>query len=192
MDFESLDNGHDPRNGTVESNNGHAYNGPLSGNKGELREGGHRVPFVARWPGHIPAGAASGELICLIDLMATCAAITGQSLPQDAGPDTFNVLPALLGEARDRPLREFLILQAGSGDIGIRQGPWMLIPGDGGRGARKSSHLPQRNNARKDLLFNLSDNLKEKNNLAAEHPEKVKELAAILQRACEEGRTRRP
>ncbi|MCX7012810.1 MAG: hypothetical protein NTW86_09680 [Candidatus Sumerlaeota bacterium] len=148
------------------------------------------MPFIARWPGHIPESKTSDELICLIDLMATCAALTGQTLPDDAGPDTFNVLPALLGEHGDHAAREALILHAGNGDIGIRQGPWMFIPADGGREPKKDGKPAQRKKDAEDLLFNLSDDLKEKNNLAAQNPEKVKELSALLHQAREAGRTR--
>ena len=73
-------------------------NGSLRSFKGSLYEGGHRVPYLARWPGHIPAGGTSGALIGHVDTLATFAALTGQKMPADAGPDRFNVLPALLGE----------------------------------------------------------------------------------------------
>ena len=88
--------------GTLETNNGHPHNGPLRGGKGSAYEGGTRVPFIARWPGRIKPGV-SDELICHVDMLATFAALTGQTLPADAGPDSFNVLPALLGEPTAKP-----------------------------------------------------------------------------------------
>ena len=101
-------NGPDTVNaGTKETNNGHLQNGALRGNKGNLFEGGHRVPFIARWPGRIKAGTLSDQLICHVDMMATFAAAADRSLADDAGPDSFNVLPALLGTA-EKPVRDHL------------------------------------------------------------------------------------
>src|SRR5437763_6061537 len=102
-----MDDGYQDGSGTDAS--GHKCNGPLRGFKGGLYEGGHRVPFVARWPGKIPAGKTSGELICLVDTLATVAAITGQKLPPNAGPDSFAILPALLAEKPGMPCRESLV-----------------------------------------------------------------------------------
>src|SRR5207249_3640684 len=94
--------------GTKETNNGHLHNGVLHGNKGNIFEGGHRVPFVARWPARIKAGTTSDQLICHVDMLSTFAAAAHQSLPDEAGPDSFNVLPALLG-VTDKPVRDHLV-----------------------------------------------------------------------------------
>ena len=119
-------NGPDSVNsGTVETNNGHPHNGPLRGGKGSPYEGGTRVPFIARWPGHVKPGT-SDELICHVDMLATFAALTGQKLAADAGPDSFNVLPALLGEKLDKPCREHLVEHGNV--LALRKGPWKLIP----------------------------------------------------------------
>ena len=101
--------------GTADDTSGHKCNGALRGFKGGLYEGGHRVPFIARWPGQVPAGKTSGELICHVDLLATAAAVIGKPLPKDAGPDSFDILPALLAEKPAKSCRESLIHQAGSG-----------------------------------------------------------------------------
>jgi len=176
--------------GAVQDANGHRCNGPLRGYKGSLWEGGNREPFIARWPGRIKPGSTSDELICLVDMLATFAAAAGLTLPRDAGPDSFNVLPALLGEAHDKPLRDHLVLQAGGvSALAVRKGPWKLIPArragpppPAGRGNPATQEAAQ--------LYNLTDDLGETRNVAAQHPDVVKELTALLQQAREKGRTR--
>src|SRR5690606_11320857 len=115
---------------------GHRLNGDLLGFKFGAWEGGHRVPFLARWPGRIPAGSHSGQLISNVDLLATFAAITGHPLASSAGPDSFNILPALTG-APARPIRDHLVLAPlAPKNIALRAGKWVYIsaPGDGGFG----------------------------------------------------------
>jgi arylsulfatase A-like enzyme len=165
--------------GAVRDANGHRCNGPLRGFKGGLYEGGTRVPFIARWPGKVPAGKSSGELVCLVDILATAAAVVGKELPQEAGPDSFNQLPALLAEKPTKPCRDHVILH-GNGRQAIRKGPWKLIP------------APDPNARQGAKLFNLSDDLGETKDRAADKPETVKELAALLKRLCEGDRSRSP
>jgi len=157
----------------------HKCNGLLNGRKGTLLEGGHRVPFVARWPGHIPAGSECSELIGHFDMSATLAALAGVPLPAGAAPDSFNVLPALLGQPHDRPVRETAVFMTGGPNtpLAIRQGPWKYIqPG------------PRSGNAA--LLYNLADDLGEQKNVAAQHQDKVKELAALIAQARQATSTR--
>lgn len=170
-----MDDGYQDGTGTDAS--GHRCNGSLRGFKGGLYEGGHRIPFIARWPGHVPAGKTSAELICHVDTLATVAAITGQKLEKDAGPDSFDILPALLAEKPGKPCRETLVLQAGGGQLALRKGPWKFIPNDG-----KKKAGPE--------LFNLADDLGETKNLAAANPDRVKELAGLLQQARNASSTR--
>lgn len=178
-------NGPDSVNsGTVETNNGHPHNGPLRAGKGSPYEGGTRVPFLARWPGHIRPGV-SGELICHVDMLATLAALTGQTLPPDAGPDSFNVLPALLGQQLAKPCRDHLV-EHGS-VLALRKGPWKLIPAAGGGKSKKA----KRGNAPAETqLFNLADDLSETTNVASQHPEIVQEMTALLKLVREQGRSR--
>jgi arylsulfatase A-like enzyme len=174
--------------GAVEDANGHRCNGPLRGHKGSLWEGGTREPFIARWPGRIKPGATSDELISLVDMMATFAAAAGQPLPADAGPDSFNVLPALLGEPHDKPLRDHLVIQTnGTHSLAIRKGPWKLIPGNPGGGYGKGKG---KGPAPGSQLFNLADDLAETRNVAADHPEVVKNLSDLLAQVREKGRSR--
>jgi arylsulfatase A-like enzyme len=112
---------------------GHRTNGNLLGQKTDVWEGGHRVPFLVRWPGRVPPGTRSGELICLADMLATFAALLGRGLGPDEAPDSFNVLPAILDEPGHEPVRPLL---ASNGVFGtaIRQGQWKLIPFHGSAG----------------------------------------------------------
>jgi arylsulfatase A len=106
---------------------GHKSNGDLRGSKGGLFEGGHRVPFLVRWPGQAPAGKTNASLVVLTDLMATFAELAGAKLPPGAGPDSFSVLPALRGTAMDSSARPAVALHSGAGQFAVRRGPWKLI-----------------------------------------------------------------
>lgn len=110
---------------TTEFPDGHDSNGPYSGGKYAVREGGTRVPFLIRWPGKIPAGKVSNALFSHTDLMATFAALTGQNLPTDAGPDSENVLDAMIGQSNTG--RSVLVTQD---PIAIREGNWKLHTDD--------------------------------------------------------------
>lgn len=176
-------NGPDAVNsGTVETNNGHAFNGPLRGTKGSAYEGGTRVPFVARWPGHIKPGT-SGELICHVDMLATAAALTGQLLPPNAAPDSFNILPALLGARGDTPCRAYLVEHGNV--LALRKGSWKLIPSGPGAKGKKAKRGPAVTE-----LYNLAEDIGETKNLAEQHPEIVGEMTATLSRIREQGRSR--
>lgn len=152
--------------GAVEDLNGHQAAGPLRGNKYSPYEGGTRVPWLARWPARIKPGT-SDALVCQVDLLASLASLTGQKLPDDAGPDSQDILPALLGESRQG--REVLIEQAGK--LAIRKGAWKYIP-PGPKAAKSAA----------GELYNLADDLAETHDLAAEQPERVKELREELAR----------
>ena len=122
-------------------------------------------------------------MVCLVDVLATCVAVTGRSLPTEAGPDSFNLLPVLLGQKRDKPVRDHLIEQ--SRRMGVRQGQWKLVTAGGaGRAAKgKEASAPPE-------LYNLADDLGETRNLARQHPEKVRELAALWQQVRSKDRSR--
>lgn len=146
---------------------------PLRGHKTEIYEGGHRVPFVANWPGKIKPGSVSDQTICHTDLLATCADILDVKLPDNAGEDSVSILPALLGTATE-PLREAIVHQPIRSQLAIRQGQWKLIfP------AKGASHE----------LYDLRNDLGETNNVAAEHPQVVGKLTALMQRYIAEGRS---
>jgi arylsulfatase A-like enzyme len=163
-----LDDGY--QDGSATDTSGHRPNGALRGFKGGLFEGGHRVPFIARWPGRVPVGQ-SDQLVCHVDLAATCAALLDEKLPGEAAVDSFNILPALLGDKR--PVREQLVHHTGGfpGRLAIRSASWKLIeelPATAGQPERKP------------MLFNLADDPAEERDLAAAEPERVAELAERL------------
>ncbi len=153
--------------------NGHKPNGGLRAGKGSYYEGGTRVPFIVRWPGHVKPGT-SDQLIGHVDMLASFAALAGQSLPDNAGPDSFNLRPALLGDAGATPLRKHLVLQRNTAErLALRQGDWKLIIGT-------QPDAPKNKKASDTELYNLANDLAEANNLAEQLPEKVKQLAALL------------
>jgi arylsulfatase A-like enzyme len=175
---------------------GHASMGALRGAKRDAWEGGHRVPFIARWPGAIQAGTTCDETVCHVDLMATLAAVLGVKLPADAGVDSVNVLPALLGEKREAPLREATVHHSGQGKFAVRRGDWVLIfapTGDdnGKRGEpawfRKDRGYAAHSEAGE--LFDLATDPAQKNNRYAAEGAKVKELTALMERYVTEGRS---
>jgi arylsulfatase A-like enzyme len=175
-----LDDGYQDGSGNDAS--GHRPNGPLRGFKGGPYEGGNRVPFLVRWPGRTPAGATSKVLIAHVDLLATAAALTGQALPDDAGPDSFNQLPSLLSPDPATLARTSLVTSGGPG-LALRRGPWKLIPGQAATAAKA---------ARKPELFNLDEDLAESRNVADAHPDLVRDLSALLHKVSESGRSRPP
>jgi arylsulfatase A-like enzyme len=167
--------------GEPDGNNGHAHNGLLRAGKGSAYEGGTRVPFIARWPGHIPTGD-SAALICHVDMLASFAALTGQKLVETAGPDSFDVLPALLGAPAGR---ESLVEQGNV--LALRQGTWKLIPPAAGAKAKKAK---KRGAAPGAQLFDLATDIGEEKNVAAQHPDIVEKMSATLDKIRDGGRSR--
>jgi arylsulfatase A-like enzyme len=168
---------------------GHEPSGQFRGHKATIYEGGHRVPFFARWPGKIAAGSQSDETLCLTDLMATCAALVGAPLPPNAAEDSYNLLPALLGERRDKPLREATVHQAGNGQLAIRQGPWKLILPHPGPGTAAPKKAAKPKAATGPELYNLADDLAETKNLHDQHPDIVERLTQLLEKYRRDGRS---
>ncbi len=174
----------------------HYSMGELRGAKRDAWEGGHRVPFIARWPGKIKAGAESRETICHVDFMATVAALTGAALPPGAGEDSFSLLPVLLGEKSDHSARPATVHHAASGKFAIRRGDWVLIDAptgdDNGAKGEPKWLKDERGYAPHNLageLFNVRDDLSERRNQFAEHPEIVRELKDLLEKYKSDGRS---
>ncbi len=171
----------------------HFSMGELRGIKRDTWEGGHRVPFIARWPGQISPGTVCGETICLTDLMATVADITGATLPEDAGEDSVSILPALRGAPLGETGREAIVHHSAGGEFAIRQGDWVLIDAPSGqcskepdwfkalRGYQPHDHPGE--------LFNLADDRAEANNLYADRPEIVERLRTLLEECKTVGRS---
>jgi len=174
----------------------HASMGSLRGAKRDAWEGGHRVPFVARWPNKIPSGSVSGETICHVDLLATVAALLNVQLPGDAGGDSVNILPALQGEKRDATLREATVHHSAQGKFAIRKGDWVLIAAKTGDDNGKQGE-PDWFQKRREYqpheasgeLYNLATDPTQRVNRYEDEPEMVEQLAALLKRYVQEGRS---
>ena len=171
----------------------HFSMGELRGVKRDVWEGGHRVPFLARWPGRIKPGTVCDEVICHTDLLATAAAIVGAKLPDNAGEDSYSILPALVGEKLDRPIREATVHHSATGKFAIRKGHWVLIDARSGG----DNKVPEWFDAERGYkpsdqpgeLYDLTQDLAERRNLYAEQPDKVRELKTLLEQYKDNGRS---
>lgn len=166
--------------GSVITRYGHRPSGPWRGLKGDIHEGGHRVPTIARWPGHVPAASTCGETLCLVDLMATTAALLGDRLPASAGEDSYNMLPALLGTPHSSPIREATVHHALIGTFAIRRGDWKLILGRGSGGFTLPQYFPPKEGEPEGELYNLATDPGETNDLYTKRPDVVQELSTLL------------
>ncbi|MBL6766170.1 MAG: arylsulfatase [Verrucomicrobiae bacterium] len=160
---------------------GHQGNAHLRGTKADIWEGGHRVPFVARWPGKTPAGSTCDALVELTDLFATCAAITHSPAIPNAGKDSRNILPLLLGNTPKTPIRDYAVHHSLWGVFAIRQGDWKLIPHRGSGGFSRPRDLdPAKIGGPPGQLYNLKVDPSETTNVWADHPEVVARLSKLL------------
>lgn len=177
----------------------HAHDGakPWRGVKRDAWEGGHRVPFIVRWPARIKGGSTSDQLASLTDIMATVAAVTGAELPHAAAEDSFNLLPVLEGSAT-ASIRPYLLTQAFGGErtLSLRRGQWKYIDhrGSGGnsydKGLLKPYALPDTDPEAPGQLYDLVTDPGETTNLYSKRPEIVKELQALLEASKKTGRSR--
>src|SRR6185436_13902617 len=132
----------------------HRANANWKGEKADIWDAGHRIPFLARWPGKIPAGKVSDELGCLTDFIATAAEIAGAKLPRDAGEDSFNLFPALQGK-KGKPIREAIVHHSSQGLFAIRQGQWKLELGLGSGGFSQPQHIDPTPGGTQGQLYNI-------------------------------------
>ena len=160
---------------------GHQGNAHLRGTKADIWEGGHRVPFVVRWPGRTPAGSSNNSLVELTDLMATCAELVGFDLPKNAGEDSRSMLPLLLGKTPQPPARDFAVHHSLWGTFALRQGPWKMIPKRGSGGFTRPRELdPAKEGGPIGQLYHLYHDPSETTNLWNNHPEIVQRLEKLL------------
>ena len=171
---------------------GHLPNGQFRGHKADIYEGGHRVPFIVRWPSKIKAGSISDEVVSLNDLMATVSAISGYELKDDEGEDSYSILPVLEGHTLNEPLREATVHHSINGSFAIRKGEWKLAmcPGSGGW----SFPSPGKDQTVLDTLpkmqlFNVKTDPQETQNLVDSNSEKASELKELLTQYIQNGRS---
>ncbi len=173
----TADNGHSHYTGWEELiAAGHQPSGPYRGHKAQIWEGGHRVPFIVRWPGQIEPGTSTDRLICLTDIMATCANVIGANVPATAGEDSFDMLPVFRGKTR-RPVRKAIVHHDRWGRFGIRRGPWKLII------------YAEKDKDPTFELYNVDVDWAETRDLSATHPEMVQDLLNLLNDYVARGRS---
>ncbi|MEM9366704.1 MAG: arylsulfatase [Planctomycetota bacterium] len=165
--------------GTARITNGHLSAGRLRGYKGRLWEGGHRVPFIARWPGRIPCGHVCDHAICFTDMLATFAAMVGEDLPEDSGEDSFNQLPALLGN----PVKpRSAMVHHSNTAFALRHGKWKIVFGVGENRVKAAFG--------KGYLYDLDTDPIETNDLWSQHPEVGEDLTNQFESIQKNGRSR--
>jgi len=154
----------------------HTANGLLRGTKADVWEAGHRVPFFARWPAKIKAGTRCQETVCLTDLYATCAQIVAATISDNEGEDSASLLGMLQGGTNGRGAA--VINHSSGGMFAIRDGKWKLVAGTGSGGRQAPKGKPFE---KPYQLFDLDADLNESNNIAADHPDIVARLTALLE-----------
>ena len=181
------DNGAYSRPLRLEERFGHKSNGDFRGQKSDVWDGGHRVPFVARWPRHVAAGSTCDRTVSLVDLFATCVGLLDAAVPAGAAEDSFNLLPLLLGR-RDAPQRPAVVTHSNDGYFAIKRGPWKLVlaRGSGGWSLPEAKAPPE---APPGQLYNCAEDPAESVNLYDKHPEIVAELKSVLEQFRSSGRS---
>jgi arylsulfatase A len=169
---------------------GHQANGNLRGQKADIWEGGHRIPLIVRWPEYIKPGSRSDQLVCLTDLIATIASLTGSALLEDAGEDSLDFSSVLLGHKSKTGLRDSIVHHSADGTFAIRQGHWKLAIALGSRGFSLPKELVPKAGEAKGQLYNLRDDLPEQHNLWLREPKIVARLTALLEKLKADGHSR--
>ncbi len=167
---------------------GHRSNGELRGQKADIWDGGHREPFLARWPGWVEAGAVSDDLICLGDLMATCAEILEVDLPEGAAEDSIGFLSSLLRTGDKGAARRELVHHSAAGMFSIRHGRWKLVEGLGSGGFSEPITAEPEEGGPKGQLYDMEADLAEGRNLYLDHADIVEQLTQALEDRRRAGR----
>jgi arylsulfatase A-like enzyme len=173
----------------LEETFGHKANGDFRGQKSDAWDGGHHVPLVVRWPGHVAAGSACKRTVSLLDLFATCADLVKSPAPAGAAEDSFSLLPLLLGQP-DAPQRPPVVMHSNDGYFAIKNGPWKLVLARGSGGwSLPEAKAPA--DAPPGQLYNTAEDPGEKVNLYEKRPEVVSELKRVLDEFQRSGRSTR-
>jgi arylsulfatase A len=163
---------------------GLAVNGSLHGGKHTVWEGGFRVPYIVRWPGKVKPGTVSEQVVSVADLLATTAAIVGETIPaaKEGAQDSYNVLPALLEEELKEPVRRDVIVHSAAGVFAIRKGDWKWIEGVPDKEANAGVITNAGVEQNKPQLYNLKDDPAETKDVSEANPNVVAELKGLLER----------
>jgi len=168
----------------------HKAAGNLRGMKADAWEGGHRVPFIVRWPEQVLANSESNATTTLTSFMATVADLTGAALPNEAAEDSHSLLPVLLQQSDTIVGQEAIIHHSSRGVFAIRKGDWKLIEGRGSGGFSQPVSIEISEGDVPGQLYNLRTDPDESENVYADFPEKVEELSQLLEKFKTSGRTR--
>ena len=160
----------------------HRANYIYRGRKADIYEGGHRIPYMARWPGRITPGSKSEQVLCTTDLMATLAGVIEKPLPSQAGEDSYNMLTAYTGQVAT-PIRDYTIHHSLNGYFAIRKGKWKYTPHLGSGGFTQPADHDPKEEGFEGTLYDLEADPGEITNLYNKHPEIVTELGALLEQA---------
>ncbi|REK08224.1 MAG: sulfatase [Planctomycetota bacterium] len=169
---------------------GHRANADWRGQKADIWEGGHRVPFIVRWPGIVQPGSKSDQLVCLTDCMATLAELAGHKLADDEGEDSYSFLSVLRSSPPDGTLRQAIVHQSGDGTLAIRQGPWKLATKLGSHGFSQPKNVEPREGGPRGQLYHLGKDPAETTNRWLEEPQVVERLESLLTRYQQQGHSR--
>lgn len=175
------DNGHLPTEWNELVDAGHFPSGPYRGRKADIWEGGHRVPFMIRWPRRIKAGAVSDDILSLNDIFATCSELLGVKLPPDAGEDSISFLPTALGES-DQPHRDHVVSHSVGGEFAYMEGPWKVVFRNETTNRNQSRGKP-----RIVELYNLQSDIDESDNRYETEPEIAERLSQNLRKVIARG-----
>lgn len=160
---------------------GHRAAASWRGMKADIWEGGHRIPFIVRWPGKVTAGTQSDALTSLTSLPATCAELLNAELPAGAAEDSRSILPVLLSRADTVPGQQAVVLHSSRGVFAVRQGDWKLILGRGSGGFSKPATIEPKGGEATGQLYHLGDDPGETQNRYLEEPEQVARMTALLE-----------
>ncbi len=169
----------------------HLANGPFRGRKADIWEAGHRIPFLARWPGTVPPNTRSDALMSLTDLIATLASLLDIDLDQDTGEDRMDMLAVLQGQSPESPNRDAIVHHSLDGMFAIRRGNWKLILGRGSGGFTAPRRYVPEIGEPAGQLYDLSEDPSETTNLYLDYPELVNDLSELLERYMKAGRSTR-
>ena len=166
---------------------GHLSCGDLRGQKADIWDGGHRVPFISRWPGHISPGSTSDAVVCLLDLLSTCASLVGDTLPANAGEDSSSLLPHLLGEATDAPGRRAIVHHSVLGMFALREAQWKLIFGRGSGGGTEPRSIAPAPGEALGQLYDMVADMSETENMWLAQSDLVDRMTTIFDRYRRQG-----